>query len=107
MTMEPTRRPDQSNGEWLQISPGERFKVRTSTRDMGGAYTALEFVADARYGTPMHIHDHEDEHFIVLEGSVRIANGDKTLDARWSAKSTTAFLAIPTKGWSRNFERTI
>ena len=81
MTMKRTKRPDHSNGEWLQISPGERFKIRTSAKDTAGAYTVLEFVADARYGTPMHIHDNEDEHFIVLEGSVRIANGDSILDA--------------------------
>jgi len=76
-----TRLFDHSNSEWLQISLGERFKIRTSTKDTGGAYTVLEFVADAGYGAPMHVHDNADEHFIVLEGSVRIANGDKILDA--------------------------
>jgi mannose-6-phosphate isomerase-like protein (cupin superfamily) len=81
MTTQDIGRHSQSDGEWLQISPGERFKIRTSTRDTGGAYTVLEFVADARYGTPMHIHDNEDEHFVILEGLVRIANGDRILDA--------------------------
>jgi len=37
----------------------------------------LELIADPRNGVPMHIHQNEDEHFIVLEGSLHIANGDK------------------------------
>ena len=41
----------------------------------------LEVVADPRNGVPMHIHANEDEHFIVLEGTLRFANGDTTLDA--------------------------
>ena len=41
----------------------------------------LELVADPQNGAPMHIHKNEDEHFIVLEGTLHIANGDKTLDA--------------------------
>jgi mannose-6-phosphate isomerase-like protein (cupin superfamily) len=41
----------------------------------------LELVADPRNGAPMHIHKNEDEHFIVLEGTLHIVNGDKTLAA--------------------------
>jgi len=29
----------------------------------------------------MHIHQNEDEHFVILEGTARIASGDKTFDA--------------------------
>jgi mannose-6-phosphate isomerase-like protein (cupin superfamily) len=72
---------DQSNGEWLQITPGERFKIRTSAQETEGAFATLELVADPRNGVPMHIHNNEDEHFIVLEGILHIANGDETLDA--------------------------
>ena len=71
----------QGNGEWLQITPGERFKIRTSVEETEGAFAMLELVADPRNGAPMHIHMNEDEHFIVLEGTLYIANGDKTLDA--------------------------
>ena len=71
----------QGNGEWLQITPGERFKIRTSVEETEGAFAMLELVADPRNGAPMHIHKNEDEHFIVLEGTLHIANGDKTLDA--------------------------
>jgi mannose-6-phosphate isomerase-like protein (cupin superfamily) len=69
-------RTNQSSGECFHISPGERFKLRTSAVETEGAYTMLEMMADPRYGTPMHIHNNEDERFIVLEGSLHIANGD-------------------------------
>jgi quercetin dioxygenase-like cupin family protein len=72
----------QSNGEWSQTTPGERFIIRTSVEETKGAYTMLEVIADPRNGVPMHIHTNEDEHFIVLEGTLRIANGDTTLDAQ-------------------------
>jgi mannose-6-phosphate isomerase-like protein (cupin superfamily) len=75
----PNRR--QGDGEWLQITPGERFKIRTSAEETEEAYTMLELVADPQNGAPMHLHKNEVEHFIVLEGTLHIANGDKTLDA--------------------------
>ena len=71
----------QRNDEWLQITPGERFRIRTSVKETKGIYTVLELIADPRNGVPMHIHQNEDEHFIVLEGSLHLANGDKRFDA--------------------------
>src|SRR5262249_57806517 len=44
-------------------------------------YTMLELIADSRNGVPMHVHQNEDEHFVVLEGSMRIANGDERFNA--------------------------
>ena len=81
MTTECTERIDQGPGQWVHISPGERFKIRTSTADTGGVYVMLELIADFEHGTRMHIHENEDEHFIVLEGMLHIANGDKTFNA--------------------------
>jgi mannose-6-phosphate isomerase-like protein (cupin superfamily) len=71
----------QVNGEWLEITPGERFKIRTSVEDTAGTYTMLELLIDPRNGVPMHIHKNEDEHFIVLDGTLHVAIGHKTLDA--------------------------
>ena len=72
---------DQHNDEWLHVTPGERFKIRTSVKATRGIYTMLELIADPRNGVPMHIHQNEDEHFVVLEGSLHVANGDKRFDA--------------------------
>jgi quercetin dioxygenase-like cupin family protein len=69
-----------SNGGWLQVTPGERFKIRTFVEDTAGAYKMLEVVADSRNGVPVHIHENEDEHFVVLKGTLHIAYGDKRLD---------------------------
>ena len=69
------------NGGWLQVTPGERFRIRTSVKETKGIYTMLELIADPRNGVPMHIHQNEDEHFIVLEGSLHIASGDQRFDA--------------------------
>jgi mannose-6-phosphate isomerase-like protein (cupin superfamily) len=70
-----------SKGEWLQTRPGERCLIRISAADTNGAYSVVEIVSDAGDGTPMHLHQKEDEHFIVLEGTARIASGDRFFDA--------------------------
>ena len=52
---------------------GRTFEIRTSVEETDGAFAMLELVADPRNGVPMHIHKNEDEHFIVLEGTLHIA----------------------------------
>ena len=70
-----------NKSEWFDITPGERFSIRMSSEETNGAYTMLEVVADHRNGTPMHLHQNEEEHFIILEGMAHFAYGDKTVDA--------------------------
>jgi mannose-6-phosphate isomerase-like protein (cupin superfamily) len=70
-----------SKSQWLQVTPGERFTIRTSSVDTNGAYLMLEVLADPLNGVPMHVHDNEEEHFIVVEGTLHIANGDRRLNA--------------------------
>src|SRR5258707_6209346 len=55
---------------------------RSSSQTMG-AYAVIEIVADPHNGVPLHIHSREEEHFIVLEGTLDIAAGDR----RWDAMS--------------------
>jgi mannose-6-phosphate isomerase-like protein (cupin superfamily) len=47
----------------------------------------LEIVADPGNGVRMHIHENEDEHFIILEGTACVACGERT----WDAAAGTAF----------------
>jgi mannose-6-phosphate isomerase-like protein (cupin superfamily) len=77
---------DRHRDEWLQVTPGERFRIRISSAQTMGAYSVLEIVADPGNGVPLHIHNKEDEHFIVLEGTLDIANGDR----RWDAPAGTS-----------------
>jgi len=74
----PIDHPD--TGEWLEMIPGERCIIRTSARETKGIYTVIEVVADSRNGMPIHIHKNEDEHLLVLEGTLHIIVGDAALD---------------------------
>ena len=65
-------------GEWREVTPGERFTIRTSAKETGGLYTVIEVTAESRNGVPVHTHANEEEHFIVLEGSVHLINGDRS-----------------------------
>ena len=80
----------ESKGEWLQITPGERFAVRISSEETKGAYTTLEVTADYRNCVRMHAHQTKDEHFIILEGTARVACGERT----WDAAAGTAFTVV-------------
>jgi uncharacterized RmlC-like cupin family protein len=51
-----------------------------------GAYSVIEIFADPGNGVPLHIHNKEEEHFIVLEGTLDIANGDR----RWDVPAGTS-----------------
>jgi quercetin dioxygenase-like cupin family protein len=69
-----------SESQWWEVTPGERFTIRTSVKETGGLYTMLEATADPRNGVPMHLHAGEEEHFVVLEGSLHLTNGDEELE---------------------------
>jgi mannose-6-phosphate isomerase-like protein (cupin superfamily) len=67
-------------GDWLQWMPGEWLSIRLSSADTDGRYTVVEVLAEPRSGPPLHIHVNEDEHFIVLDGTIRFVCGDRTFD---------------------------
>jgi mannose-6-phosphate isomerase-like protein (cupin superfamily) len=49
--------------------------------DTDGAYSLVEILSDPGDGTPLHVHQNEDEYLFVLEGTARFALGDKVFDA--------------------------
>ena len=69
-----------ANGQWWVATPGELMKIRVTCDETAGVYTMFEAVADPRNGVPLHIHANEDEHFLVLEGMLHMANGNERLD---------------------------
>ncbi|MBV8216746.1 MAG: cupin domain-containing protein [Verrucomicrobia bacterium] len=75
-----TINPEQSD-EWLESRPGERFRICKSAAQTNGAYSVVEIVAEHGYGTPVHIHKNEDEHFVVVEGTAYMVNGDQAFEA--------------------------
>src|ERR1700740_966381 len=77
---------------------GERSMIRTSAVETIGAYTMIEIFAEAGNGVPMHIHKNEDEHFIVLEGTLHIAVGDKAVNVA-AGRAVTVSRGVP-HAWS-------
>ena len=75
--------PDRNEqADWLQTRPGERCLIRVPAADTNGAYSFVEIVSAPGDGTPLHMHQNEDEHLIVLEGVARVALGDRVFDAK-------------------------
>jgi mannose-6-phosphate isomerase-like protein (cupin superfamily) len=80
--------------EWLETRPGELCAIRVDAAETNGVYSLVEIISGPGDGTPMHVHQHEDEHIIVLEGTARIACGDKVFDAE-AGKVVTLPRKIP------------
>jgi quercetin dioxygenase-like cupin family protein len=72
---------NQLDGEWLQARPGEYFLIRIPSSATNGSYSVTEIVSSPGDSTPVHLHEKEDEHMLVLEGTARVLYGDKTFDA--------------------------
>jgi mannose-6-phosphate isomerase-like protein (cupin superfamily) len=62
-------------GAGLAGDPG----MKASKRSTGGALSV--FVTTIGAGPPLHVHDHEDECFYVLDGELSIRCGGDTLNA--------------------------
>jgi mannose-6-phosphate isomerase-like protein (cupin superfamily) len=84
----------EGESEWLEVTPGERFTIRTSSKTTNGAYVMLEVLATPGNGVPMHVHENEEEHFIVVEGIAYMANGNETLDVA-AGSSVTVSKGVP------------
>ncbi len=71
---------DEDKTEWIEVTPGERLTIRISSDQTKGAYTVFEVFADHRNGTPLHVHDNEEERFVILEGTGQFANGEQRVE---------------------------
>ena len=92
-TIESSTAYEKADDTWLQVTPGERLRIRVTSAQTMQAYSVIEVVADPHNGVPLHIHTEEEEHFIVLDGTLDIAVGNR----RWDA---AAVHALPSKGAS-------
>ena len=90
---EPSNGHEREN-EWSEVIRGERYTIRTSSVETNGVYSMLEVVADPRNGVPMHVHDNVDEHFIILEGTAFMANGDRRVEVS-AGSSVTIRRGVP------------
>lgn len=67
--------------QWVQARPGEHFLIRIPASATNGSYSVIEIVADPGNSTPVHIHQKEDEHLFIVEGTARLQYGEKIFDA--------------------------
>jgi quercetin dioxygenase-like cupin family protein len=72
---------NEQSGEWLQARPGERFSIRIPASATNGSYSVTEIFSSPGDSTPVHLHEKEEEHILVLDGTARVLYGDKTFDA--------------------------
>lgn len=79
MNINPTPRSRTPLNEWWEVTPGENFTIRASVQDTGGLCTIIEMTVESRNGVPVHTHANEEEHFIVLEGTLQLMNGSESL----------------------------
>ena len=70
----PAYRLDAEGGERLRIGDFE-VVIRASADTTGGAFTVFEECDPV--DTPLHVHEHEDELFYVLEGEATFICGDE------------------------------
>jgi mannose-6-phosphate isomerase-like protein (cupin superfamily) len=71
----------QPDSEWLQARPGEYFLIRIPSSATNGSYSLTEILSNPADSTPVHVHEKEDEHMLVVEGTARVLYGDRTFDA--------------------------
>jgi quercetin dioxygenase-like cupin family protein len=69
------------DGGWLQARPGESFLIRIPSSATNYSYSVTEIVSSPGDSTPVHLHEKEEEHLLVVEGTARVLYGDKTFDA--------------------------
>jgi hypothetical protein len=61
---------------------GALTEVKASAADTAGQYTLLEVTLPPHLQSPLHVHYTEDEGFYVLDGTVSIIVGERTVAAR-------------------------
>jgi quercetin dioxygenase-like cupin family protein len=79
--------------------PGDLYTFLVTGEESGGAYFAMEAVVPPGGGPPLHVHQHENETFYVLEGSCTFC-----LDGRMLVAGPGDFVNIPigTRHYFRN-----
>jgi mannose-6-phosphate isomerase-like protein (cupin superfamily) len=65
----------------IDTVPGEQVSICVRGADVGGAYTILQSLIVPDSAVPMHIHQHEDEIFHIIEGCLRFQIGKAEFDA--------------------------
>ena len=65
----------------MQSRPGERFSIRVPATTTNGRYSVTGILSSPGDSTPVHLHEREDEHIFVVEGTARVLYRDNAFDA--------------------------
>jgi len=57
---------------------GDNQTIKISGKETGGQFTIIENYNDPGIGIPMHVHDNEDEVFLILEGEMEFETQGET-----------------------------
>jgi quercetin dioxygenase-like cupin family protein len=68
---------------------GDRYTIKTSGQDSGGAFAIFEALVPSQSGPPPHRHSREDEAFYVLEGELEFH-----VDGRQIVAGTGAWITL-------------
>jgi mannose-6-phosphate isomerase-like protein (cupin superfamily) len=60
---------------------GGRYTILTSGEETDGRLTVVDVVVTPMGGPPLHVHEREDEAFLVLDGDVTVIVGDREIPA--------------------------
>lgn len=78
-------------GEGFDTARGGRMAIKSRAEQTAGAFALLELVQPHDIpGPPLHVHHECDETYYVLEGTLTVRLGDRTLDA-----AAGSFVLIP------------
>ena len=69
--------PDSAQPFWFL---GGQTRVLVPGTATGGALSVLEFTDSAGHAPPLHVHENEEEVWIVLDGKIRFFVGDQKFD---------------------------
>ena len=69
---------------------GDRYTIKTSGNETGGAFAMMEAIVPPGHGPPPHIHSREDEAFYVLEGELLFHADGRSFTATSGAWVTLA-----------------
>lgn len=61
--------PDEQQAVWFL---GALIRIRTGGSETGDQLAVLEHQGERGYNSPTHLHSHDDETFLVLEGELRV-----------------------------------
>jgi quercetin dioxygenase-like cupin family protein len=61
--------PDEQQAAWFL---GALIRIRTGGGETGGQLAVLEHHGERGYSSPLHLHNHDEETFLILEGELRV-----------------------------------